>query len=139
VQVSVKGVLLEGAQIVLLENERGEWELPGGRPEPGETFEVCLIREMAEELGIEIAVERWLDSWIYEVLPDRFVEIVTYGVRRLDCAPLCLSAEHSRLGRFTLEELASLRLPEGYRQSIYRWVHPLPRNGGEGRGEGVAH
>jgi 8-oxo-dGTP pyrophosphatase MutT (NUDIX family) len=122
VQVSVKGVLLEGVRIALLENERGEWELPGGRPEPGETFEACLIREMAEELGIEIAVERWLDSWIYEVLPDRFVEIVTYGVRRLDCGPLCLSTEHTRLGRFTLEELTDIRLPEGYRQSICRWV-----------------
>ena len=29
--VSVKGVLLEGDRVVLLLNERNEWELPGGR------------------------------------------------------------------------------------------------------------
>ena len=53
--VSVKGVLLQGSHVVLLENERGEWELPGGRPEPGESPEAGLIREMAEELGAAIA------------------------------------------------------------------------------------
>ena len=35
--VSIKGVLYDGGKIVLLENERNEWELPGGRLEPGET------------------------------------------------------------------------------------------------------
>jgi len=49
--VSIKGVLYEGGRVVLLENERGEWELPGGRLEP-ETPEGCLAREVGEELGI---------------------------------------------------------------------------------------
>jgi 8-oxo-dGTP diphosphatase len=30
--ISIKGVLIEDSKVVLLENERGEWELPGGRP-----------------------------------------------------------------------------------------------------------
>jgi 8-oxo-dGTP pyrophosphatase MutT (NUDIX family) len=34
--VSIKGVLVEAGRVVLLENERDEWELPGGRLEPGE-------------------------------------------------------------------------------------------------------
>ena len=34
--MSVKGVLLEDDRVVLLLNERDEWELPGGRLERGE-------------------------------------------------------------------------------------------------------
>lgn len=34
------------------------WEFPGGKKNPGESFEGCVARETREELGIEVAVEK---------------------------------------------------------------------------------
>ena len=80
--VSIKGVLVEAGRVVLLENERDEWELPGGRLEPGEAPETCLVREFAEELGAVVEVAHIIDCWLYEVLPQREVAAIRFSGRR---------------------------------------------------------
>lgn len=36
------------------------WEFPGGRKNPGETFEDCVVRETLEELGVNVSVKKKL-------------------------------------------------------------------------------
>lgn len=42
-----------------------KWELPGGKIEPHETAEQCLIREIKEELNIEIEIINMRKSNVY--------------------------------------------------------------------------
>jgi 8-oxo-dGTP pyrophosphatase MutT (NUDIX family) len=119
--VSVKAVLLDGDQrVVLLKNERDEWELPGGKLESGEQPEEVVERELKEELGLHVRCGPILDSWLYEVLPNREVLIVTYAAEATSFEGLSRSDEHSAVNRFTLAEMEQLPMPEGYRASIRR-------------------
>jgi ADP-ribose pyrophosphatase YjhB (NUDIX family) len=56
-------VLVEGDRILLAGHRRGDhlyWVLPGGAVEPDETPEEAAVREVCEETGLEIGIERLL-------------------------------------------------------------------------------
>jgi 8-oxo-dGTP pyrophosphatase MutT (NUDIX family) len=118
--VSVKGVVFRGLDVVLLKNERNEWELPGGKLEAGETPEACVMREIQEELGLEVEVGTLLDAWMYRVVGTE-VLILTYGCRPTVAADLTLSHEHQALGLFPVEAIPGLPMPDGYKRSILAW------------------
>jgi 8-oxo-dGTP pyrophosphatase MutT (NUDIX family) len=123
--VSINGIIIRNAQVILLKNERAEWELPGGKLEPGESPEGCVVREIAEELSLDVEVRRILDSWIYAITPEVRVLIVTYGCQeRTQRAPV-LSHEHKQLGWFPVHNVAGLPMPSGYKQSITHWSRLL--------------
>jgi 8-oxo-dGTP pyrophosphatase MutT (NUDIX family) len=119
--VSVKGVVIRDGNVVLLRNERDEWELPGGKLELSESPERCLVRELEEELGLVIEPESILDSWIYTIVPGVDVLIVTYGCTESSMDEAVLSDEHKELRWFPLAEINTLKMPEGYKASISSW------------------
>jgi 8-oxo-dGTP pyrophosphatase MutT (NUDIX family) len=128
--VSVKGVVVRDGRVLLLRNERDEWELPGGRLEPGETPEQCVAREITEETGWTVMTGPILHSWLYHIAvanKDVFkdVFIVTYGCRPTsDVAPV-LSHEHKEVGLFAEAEVPALPMPGGYKGSIAAWFAVL--------------
>jgi mutator protein MutT len=72
-EVAVGAVALNADRILLVRRGRGpaagEWSVPGGRVEAGETLHEAVVREVAEETGLEVVVERFL-GWVERIGPD---------------------------------------------------------------------
>jgi 8-oxo-dGTP diphosphatase len=58
--VGVGAVIVQDGKVLLVKRKHeplaGQWSLPGGAVEVGETLEACLVREMLEETGLEVRV-----------------------------------------------------------------------------------
>ena len=58
--VGVGAVIVQDGQVLIVKRKyeplAGQWSLPGGAVELGETLEASIAREMVEETGLEIAV-----------------------------------------------------------------------------------
>jgi mutator protein MutT len=58
--VGIGGIIVHEGRVVLVKRRfeplAGQWSIPGGAVETGETLEACLIREMAEETGFVVEV-----------------------------------------------------------------------------------
>lgn len=61
--VRVTGILIENNNILIVQQKLSEsraWSLPGGRLERGESLEQGLKRELKEETGLDVQIERLL-------------------------------------------------------------------------------
>jgi 8-oxo-dGTP pyrophosphatase MutT (NUDIX family) len=120
---SIKAVLFDlDGRVLLCHNDRGDWELPGGRPDRDEDDKACLRREMREETGLEVEAVALVSEYRFEVLPGREVDIRAYGCRVCGpVLPLLVSEEHTELGFLSPEAVETIDLPSGYRSAISLW------------------
>jgi len=120
--LSIKGVVLLQGRVLLLLNDRDEWDLPGGRPDPGEDHRAALVREVQEETGLTVEVGTLVDEHLFEVLPQRFVRIVAYACTLATEGTIALSHEHQEARWVELmalgERVAGRVLPAGYLGAI---------------------
>ena len=86
----------------------GLWEFPGGKCEPGETFEQCLAREIREELGVEISVGDLFEE-ISHRYPEKSVRLKFFICKLLAGAPPPLDCADVKW--VTKAELAGFEFP----------------------------
>ncbi len=88
-QIVVAGALISGTSLLVAQRARpaelaGLWELPGGKVAAGESDAAALIRELREELGIEVTVGARLGADV--ALTDTMV-LRAYLVTQTDGVP----------------------------------------------------
>jgi len=68
------------------QNHAGRWEFPGGKQEPGETLAQCLVREMQEELALEVTVSAEICQTIYHY-PGGSIQLIAFSCQCTNAQP----------------------------------------------------
>jgi 8-oxo-dGTP diphosphatase len=86
VEVCVGAVVVADGRLLLIRRGRrpglGEWSVPGGRVEVGERLADAVVREVAEETGIEVACGDLL-GWVERIDDEHHFVILDFA-----CKPL---------------------------------------------------
>ena len=88
----VAGLIIGEDRRVLITQRRADqalplqWEFPGGKVEPGEAPAAALVRELREEIGVEVAVGRIWDV-LFHPYPDFDLVMLVYACRVVSGTP----------------------------------------------------
>ena len=104
-------VIVESGRLFIARRQHGDplgglWELPGGKVEPGETFQVCLARELIEEFGMATEIGEVVAKTVYHYDHGSF-ELFALLTRRLSDFELlvhdeCAWADSNTISRYPL-------------------------------------
>lgn len=106
--VSVKGLFLDQGKILLLKNEREEWDLPGGKILEGSDIKSTLSREVLEETNLKVEIGELLLVDLFQVVQSK-VFITIFQINAIDARPLRISKEHIDYDFFSLNELDKIK------------------------------
>jgi 8-oxo-dGTP diphosphatase len=89
-EVCVGAIVVDGSQLLLVRRGRGAavgaWSVPGGRVEPGETLAEAVVRELAEETGLEGVCDRFI-GWVERIGDEHHFVILDFAVTVLPGEP----------------------------------------------------
>lgn len=117
-EVCVGAVVLADEQLLLVRRGHGpaagEWSVPGGRVHAGETLAEAVVREVAEETGLDVVCDE-LVGWVERIGADHHFVIFDFKATPLgppDAEPSA-GDDAAEAAWVPLESLGELRLVEG--------------------------
>ena len=96
----------------------GTWSIPGGRVEAGETLAEAVLRELAEETGLEGVCDE-LVGWVERMSPEHHFVILDFGVTVLDAQEPRAGDDAVEAEWVPLDEVAHRRLADGLAEFLH--------------------
>lgn len=97
----------------------GKWEFPGGKAKAEESLEIAIVREIAEELNVDVSVVREFHRNRYEE-----IELVSFVCKLLGDKPK-QSTDHSELGWVSEGALSELDWAEADKEIVKKITIPF--------------
>jgi 8-oxo-dGTP diphosphatase len=129
-EVCVGAVVIDDDRLLLIRRGRGpaagEWSLPGGRVEFGETMVEALVREVQEETALEVVVGDYIGH-VERVSDEYHFVIHDYFATAFDAEVLAAGDDAAEAAWFHLHVVTELRLVEGLAEFLadHRIIHLL--------------
>ncbi|MCU1376613.1 MAG: hydrolase [Actinomycetia bacterium] len=122
-EVCVGAVVVDDGRLLLVRRGRGpaagEWSVPGGRLEAGETVGEAVVRELAEETGIEGLCGPLL-GWVERIGDDHHHVILDFMVEVLDAVEPVPGDDAAEAAWVPLHEVAEMtNLVEGLAEFLH--------------------
>jgi mutator protein MutT len=122
-EVCVGAVVVDDGRLLLVRRGQGpaagEWSVPGGRLEAGETVGEAVVRELAEETGIEGLCGPLL-GWVERIGDDHHHVILDFVVEVLDAVEPVPGDDAAEAAWVPLHEVAEMtNLVEGLAEFLH--------------------
>ena len=121
-QLCVGGIAVDDDRLLLVRRGRGPgaglWSIPGGRVEAGETLAEAVVRELAEETGVEGVCGR-LVGWVERVSEEHHLVILDFAVEVLGPGSPAAGDDAEEVAWVPLGEVADLALVDGLAEFLH--------------------
>lgn len=125
-RIAVRGLIMHGDKFLLIKRskiargEHGFWELPGGGLDFGESPEQALMREIEEEVQINVEVLKPLSVWNY--LRPNNVQIIGFTfLCKTNDLEVTLSDEHLEYTWILYEEIKDFKIFPELSEEMAKW------------------